>query len=632
VLIAIAAVLGAALVVKLLFGGNKSAPLPAAKPAAAPAASFPRGPLVILWGSQTGTAEGYGNELARAARQRGFNAKSVDMEEYEPETLCDEAAPVIFLMATHGEGEPTDNAVEFYKWSNDDDRQGAELTSLRFACFALGNTQYEHYCYMGRWAQKRLCELGATALLDLGEGNDDEDIKADFEQWQTKLWAALMGGEENEAEVTAPQPSFDCRLLNGSAPPASTALDWLSRAFPKQTLYECDVVNSRELTSDPESVGRVVHIELRCAGTGKGGTASTLTYEAADDLAVCCDNGRTLAARTAELLSLSLGETFELVALPQAGGMAPPLPTPCTVEMALRFYADLRAPVSKQMLMLLSAHAADAAEAEQLRFLASTDGKPKYSSYVQVSGRGLTDMLTEHPSCKPPLASVLELVAKLTPRYYTISSSPKLTKGRVAMTVKVLLEPMKGDESRTKEGVCSTQIGGLSPGERAVVFVRESAFRLPAKQSAPVIMVGPGTGIAPFRAFVEHIKAGEPRTGETRLYFGCRHSNVDYLYKAELEEALSKGTLTHLRTAFSRDTAAKVYVQHRLQEDGKDIYRLLAKDGGSLYICGGTSMGRDVISLLTQLLRTHGGLSEAAAADSVKQLTTEGRLVQELWS
>lgn len=241
-------------------------------------------------------------------------------------------------------------------------------------------------------------------------------------------------------------------------------------------------------------------------------------------------------------------------------------------------------------------------------------------------------MLSEHPSCKPPLAGLLELVAKLTPRYYTISSSPRLTKGRVAMTVKVLYEPMKGDGSRMKEGVCSTQIGALNPGQSAVVFVRESAFRLPKDPTSPVVMVGPGTGIAPFRAFVEHMTAGGQRKGETRLYFGCRYCNNDYLYKEEFEAALKKGTLTHLRTAFSRDTAAKVYVQDRLKEDGKDIYRLLAEENGSLYICGGTSMGRDVISLLTELLMQHGALSDGAAAERVKQMTSEGRLVQELWS
>lgn len=377
----------------------------------------------------------------------------------------------------------------------------------------------------------------------------------------------------------------------------------------------------------------MVHVELKCPGKGRGGGAATLAYETADDLAVCCDNGPQLAARTAELLSLSLGETFELVARPGSAGVPPPLPTPCTVEMALRYHADLRAPASKQMLLLLSAHASEASEAERLRWLASADGKAEYTSYVQAAGRGLTDMLAEMRSCKPPLAAVLELVAKLTPRYYTISSSPQRSKAQVAMTVKVLREPMKGDATRTKEGVCSTQLGALKTGGRAIVFVRESAFRLPKKLSAPVIMVGPGTGIAPFRAFVEQMSASsERRTGETRLYFGCRNSQSDFLYKGELETALSSGVLTHLRTAFSRETAAKVYVQHRLQEDGEDLYRLLTKEGGYLYICGGTSMGRDVVALLTELVVKHGRISEAAAATVVKKMGAEGRLIQELWS
>ncbi len=196
--------------------------------------------------------------------------------------------------------------------------------------------------------------------------------------------------------------------------------------------------------------------------------------------------------------------------------------------------------------------------------------------------------------------------------------------------MQVLREPRKGAEARLKEGVCSTQLGALAVGQRAVVFVRASAFRLPADPATPVLMVGPGTGIAPFRAFVQELHAAR-RTGETRLYFGCRHAAVDFLYADELRAAEREGTLTKLRTAFSRDGPAKVYVQQRLREDGAHVHALLER-GAHVYLCGGTGMGREVVAVLAEILSTHGKLAPAQASEYLKTMTSQGRLVQELWS
>ena len=231
------------------------------------------------------------------------------------------------------------------------------------------------------------------------------------------------------------------------------------------------------------------------------------------------------AMQVATRLGLSLSACFVLVAKPAAGShVPPPLPTPCTVEQALRFHADLRAPPSKSALLLMSEACSDSVEATRLSHLASPAGKQAYHDWVHRDGRGLAELLREFQSCAPSWASLLELAPKLTPRYYTISSSPVSDPNRVHLTVKVLREPMRGAEGRTKEGVCSTQLAVLAPGASACVFVRPSGFELPASPDAPIIMVGPGTGIAPFRAFLRQLGAsGAPvRTGPVRLYFGCR--------------------------------------------------------------------------------------------------------------
>ena len=341
-----------------------------------------------------------------------------------------------------------------------------------------------------------------------------------------------------------------------------------------------------------------------------------------------------VATQVATRLGLSVGASFMLVPTPTAGShVPPPLPTPCSVEQALRFHADLRAPPSKPALLLLSEACSDSAEAARLRHLASPAGKQAYHDWVHRDGRGLAELLCEFKSCAPSWASLLELAPKLTPRYYTISSSPVSDPNRVHLTVKVLREPMRGAEGRTKEGVCSTQLAVLAPGASACDFVRPSGFELPASPDAPIIMVGPGTGIAPFRAFLRHLGAsGAPvRTGPVRLYFGCRRPDEDYLYEDELQGHLSKGSLTSLRVAFSRAQEKKVYVQHRVKEDGAELWGLLERHA-HFYICGGTSMGRDVVGALTEAIATHGRMNAVAAADYIKRMQEQGRLMQELWS
>ncbi|KAL1528574.1 hypothetical protein AB1Y20_009915 [Prymnesium parvum] len=599
--------------------------------------TYPRGPLVILWGSQTGTAEAYGNLLMREAKQRGFKARSVDLEDYDPYDLKDETSPVIMLMSTHGEGEPTDNAVALYEYMNDKDaRTPDELRDLKYACFALGNKQYEHFCAMGKWTQQAFDALGAKALYELGLGDDDDDLEGDFEKWREGLWEALGAGAD-DMPLKAPQPCFEAVL--SKAPVAGVAvnvsagasLPWLRRAFPKFTLAECEVVANKELTADP-SQGSVRHIELQVAKEGK---SPYLRYCTADDLAVCCDNGIELAEKAARLLGLSPSQSFTLKALPSAAGAPPPLPSPSTVAQALRFYADLRASVSKPLLLLLAAHCTEPSQADRLTFLASPDGKAEFSTYIQRDGRGLVDLLEEFPS-RPPLGALLELVPKLTPRYYTIASSPAKDARTVHLTVKVLREPMRAAAGRTKVGVCSTQLEALPPGANAVVFIRESAFRLPRKEDVPVVMVGPGTGVAPFRAFLQEMEAAatgpKKRTGASWLYFGCRRSDVDFIYKDELLNAVERGFLTKLRTAFSREQASKVYVQDKLREDGEEMWRLLGEQKGHLYICGGTLMGRDVVAALHEIVVKYGKLTDEEAAKFVKQMTSGGRLVQELWS
>jgi NADPH-ferrihemoprotein reductase len=426
---------------------------------------FPTGPMLILWGSQTGTAERFGKLLMNEARQRGFDARSVDLEEYEPEQLAEEdevpehdrtsppprsqtwlpiliwQAPVVFLMATHGEGEPTDNAVPFYKFI-EAEQMGTNLKAVRFAAFALGNKLYQHFGAMGEWVDAKLSALGAERICALGLGDDDDDLEGDFEAWRETLWAALCpvtaDGDSGAArfKLQAPTAQFAPVWLDESAD-ALSALGFLARAHPKQELYECvagslsipgplccpltvcsllagplltqrarrvetrlcrcSVELNRELTKLPKR-GSVKHLELRTSDV-LGGLRRTCVYGTADDLAVCPDNGEALAGTVARRLGLAPSSAFSLTPLPSTGGhVAPPLPTPCTVEQALRYHADMRAPVSKACLLMLADACTEDGHAQRLRHLASADGKADYQSYITRDGRGLYPMQRLQPN------------------------------------------------------------------------------------------------------------------------------------------------------------------------------------------------------------------------------------------
>jgi NADPH-ferrihemoprotein reductase len=264
-------------------------------------AAYPNGPMLILWGSQTGTAESFGKILRDEARQRGFDARSIDLEEYNAAQLAEEdEAPVIFLMATHGEGEPTDNAVAFYKYI-ENEQMGTNLKAVRFGAFALGNKQYQHFCAMGKWVDAKVAALGGMRICPLGLGDDDDDLEGDFEKWRETLWAALLpstagavaGGAGGAAPpaLSAPAPNFDVEWL-ATAEATPTTLQFLARTQPKHTLCECTVAVNRELAAKPEC-GSVRHLELETGAMGVGSAA----YKMADDLAVCPDNGVALATQ-----------------------------------------------------------------------------------------------------------------------------------------------------------------------------------------------------------------------------------------------------------------------------------------------------------------------------------------------
>jgi len=269
--------------------------------------------------------------------------------------------------------------------------------------------------------------------------------------------------------------------------------------------------------------------------------------------------------------------------------------------------------------------------------LCSKEGKEEYEKFVLHGTKSLFEMITIHfPSIKMPLNKFIQLVPRLQPRYYTISSSSSVYPNNIHATVAVVVDELS--DERVHRGVCSTHLAHLQVGQKCRIFVRPSTFRLPQNTEKPVLMIGPGTGIAPMRALLQERRYQrevlKQNVGPNVLYFGCRERALDFIYEEELLQFTKDGTLTDLQLAFSRDQAQKVYVQHLLAKDlnAERFWNHLDKDGGYIYVCGATNMGADVLTTIQNIIQAKGNMSNEQAREYITALQQQGRYIQELWA
>ncbi|KAG9405984.1 hypothetical protein AC1031_003906 [Aphanomyces cochlioides] len=621
------------------------------------------GPHVsIFYGSQTGTAESFAKVLVSLATEQGyFSASAIDLDDFDPNTL--KTLPyVIFVVATYGEGDPTDNALDFMKFLNDADGKltSTEFSQVKFTVFGLGNKQYEQYNAMGRKVNALMEKYGAQRVYPLGEGDDDGSLEEDFDAWKEKLWSTLRAADgyvesangadtpsKSSSKTKAPILEFDVIPVSADATPRAFTDDHI-QSSNKHFFHhsEAKLVETRELRKSTAS-GSTLHLEFDIKNTGA-------SYVTADNLAVLPDNDSALVTRVAKALRFDEAGVVELKPLNASTRF--PFPTPCSIQTILSRYLDLNSAPRKSALASLSHFATAANEQDKLLFLASPEGKAEYQSWILDDCRNFGDVVEAFPSLQIPLAAFVHIVPTLQPRYYTISSSSQVHPTRIHVTLGVIEASLAN--GRQFKGVASNYLSKMAlpdanqektkvpnpygeQGKKQVrawpsirMTVRKSTFKLPSKPEIPVIMVGPGTGIAPMRAFLQERgaqKQAGQTVGPTWLFFGCRRKAEDYLYEDELAAYKSNGTLTELHVAFSRDTAQKVYVQHLIREQGAALWKLLAA-GGYIYVCGATLMGADVHKAFVELIQTHGGKSAADATKFVHDLQQSHRYVQELWS
>ncbi|CAD7384679.1 assimilatory sulfite reductase (NADPH) flavoprotein subunit [Xanthomonas arboricola] len=546
--------------------------------------------LTVLYGSQTGNARREAEQLAAEAEAAGLSVRLLRADQYPTRELASERLLYV-VISTQGEGDPPDDAIGLVEFLAS--RRAPKLPELKYAVLGLGDSSYADFCGIARRIDDRLAELGGSRVQPRGEA--DLDIDSVAAPWRTQ---ALKHARE---QLRSGPPSATITPLRSSA----AAPVWShQQPFPAELLAN-QIVSGRDFKGPQFRVyalpsKRVRHLEFSLEGSG-------LSYEPGDALGIRHRNPPALVDAVLETLRLD-GHAAVTVG---------------EETLALHEWLATRRELTKLSRPLLAAHA-ERARADELQALLTPTQTAGLASLL--ADHQLIDVLRRWPADWDH-AGLLAALRPLTPRLYSIASSRKRVGEEVHLVVDELTYQAHG---HAHLGSASGFLAALREGDTAPVYIEPNArFRLPADTDRDILMIGPGTGVAPFRGFVQE-RAETGARGRNWLFFGAQHFNTDFLYQAEWQQALQRGELHALEVAFSRDQAEKIYVQHRLRARGAEVYAWL-QGGAHLYVCGAIGMGKDVHAALLDIVAAHGALDAESAAAYLTRLQVEGRYARDVY-
>jgi len=558
--------------------GASSATAAVAAPSTAPTT------LTILYGSQTGNAKGVAKSLAAQAKAEGLNVELKSMGEIKPKAIKN-ITHLLIVASTNGEGEAPDDAIALHEFLSS--KKAPKLDHLHYSVLALGDTSYEFFCQTGKDFDLYLEKLGAKRMAPRVDCDVDYDAEANT--WSTTVITEAK--ELLESQNTASNVVSLTSVVN------------TEELYSKQSPYAAELLLSQKITGR-DSAKDVRHIEIDLGDSG-------LTYQAGDALGVWFENSTALVA---ELISeLGLDGQEKVAVADQSFTLAQALKAKFEITQTsinfVEFWAE---------------------KAQASHLIAILDDKAALREYA--ANHQVVDVVKSAPlatESKLTAQEFVEALRKITPRLYSIASSQSEVEEEVHLTVG-LVQYQAGDISR-QGGASGFLANGIDEGGEVKVFIEHNDnFRLPADNNTPVIMIGPGTGIAPFRAFMQEREATEA-SGDNWLFFGDQTFTQDFLYQVEWQNYLKSGLLTKIDLAFSRDQAEKIYVQDRLREQASEVFTWLER-GAHIYVCGDMSrMAKDVEAALLDIIATQGKLSAEQASTYLKDLRNAKRYQKDVY-
>lgn len=537
--------------------------------------------LTVLYGSQTGNTETVAGQLAEKAKSSGIEVKLWDMAEYKPRELKNEQYLAV-LTSTHGEGEPPDNAMDLYEFLGS--RKAPGLKGLKYSVLSLGDSSYEYFCQTGKDFDERLQKLGATTVIPRVDCDVDYDDLA--EKWIAEFVESL---------TSSMQPS--------AAPPsASAAMSQLETSvqYDRKHPFSAPLLEN-QILSGRGSSKEVRHIEISLEGSG-------LHYQPGDALGVYPQNDPVLVSMLIDALGFDADTPVELEEQTE------------TLTNALMHHREITV-----LTRPLVEKWAELAQSDELNKL--MESKAAVTEWIR--GRDVLDLVQSYPLADIDANGFIKLLRKLPPRLYSIASSQAAVDEEVHITVATV---RYNAHNRERGGVASTWLADrLAEDATIPVYIDPNKnFKLPADDDAPIIMIGPGTGVAPFRSFMQEREERGAR-GRNWLFFGDQHFLTDFLYQTEWLAWRKSGLLTHLDVAFSRDQTEKIYVQHRIREKSIEIWNWL-QEGAYLYICGDAdNMAPDVNEALIDIISQQGNKSREDATEYLRQLTRDKRYQRDVY-
>ncbi|PYZ92561.1 NADPH--cytochrome reductase [Salipaludibacillus keqinensis] len=567
-------------------------------------------PLLVLYGSAMGTAEGVARELADKGRLQGFESNVATLNEFKG-SLPEEG--VVLIASASYNGKPPESAEAFTDWLHETEDS---LEGVVYSVFGCGDTNWAStYQKVPALIDKELAKRGAERIHERGEGDASGDFEMAFEEWQEALWSAIT----EKFDIDVPED-----LLNQKNQIKLTYVSGIAEQAVSQNYLakQTKVLENRELQH--EDSGRYTrHLEI---AVPKG-----LSYSEGDHLGVIPKNNDQLIERVLKRFHL---KGTEKVVIEAEGRSAAHLPSgqPVSISDLLSYSVELQEPASREQLEELAASTTCPPHKIELEELVE---EGSYKDNVVNKRVSMLDFLEQYEACEMDFDRFIALLPPLKPRYYSISSSPKVQEDQVSITVSVVRGKAFSGSGEYR-GITSNYLMELQPEDDIVVFFRtQRSFKLPEDPASPVIMIGPGTGIAPFRGFIQARKAISEEgqnLGEAHLYFGSRNENHDFLYQEELKEYEAKGIIT-VHKAFSRmEDKPKTYVQDIIKEREEELVELIEEKGGHIYICGeGSKMAPQVEETLKKCLMNMRQRNEEEAQEWLDGLQEEGRFVKDVW-